>query len=385
MPPASPGVRSYRPAVAAVVGTRPEAIKLAPVVRELQRSPVVLARLVATAQHRDLMDDVLRHFDLVPDVDLDLMVEGQTLADLTSRAVMALDGVFASDPPSAVVVQGDTTTAMTGAMAAFYRELPVVHVEAGLRSGDIQNPFPEEVNRRIISQLADLHCAPTEANRSNLLAEGVPDERIVVTGNPGIDAVLAVAESAVGEAELDRLAPETAAGGKRLVLVTLHRRESFGGPMEGIARAIVRLAEEVDDTVFLLPLHPNPRVRSTVGAILGSAERVHLVEPMSYAPFVSAMKRATLILSDSGGVQEEAPSLDSPVLVLRDATERPEVVEVGAARLIGRDPDVVYAAAMELLTNEEARLSMTGRPNPYGDGQASVRIREAIESRLQRP
>lgn len=371
-----------RPRIVTIVGTRPEAIKLAPVVRELRRSGRTVVRLLATAQHRDLLDQVLRHFNLIPDVDLDLMRPGQTLSGLTARAVTALDATLRKEAPALVVVQGDTTTAMTGALAAFYLDIPVAHVEAGLRSGDVRNPFPEEVNRRIISQLADLHFAPTESNRDVLLGEGFDDTRIAVTGNPGIDAVLSVAESGVGDDELRRIIPELAEPGRRLVLVTMHRRESFGEPLEQLCGTVARLAREIPDLVFLLPMHPNPNVRGIIKSQLGNLPAVHLTEPLSYAPFVAAMKYAALIMSDSGGVQEEAPSLNTPVLVLRDATERPEVIEVGAALLVGRDPDAVYAAATRLLTDEHARLAMTGKRNPYGDGRASIRIREAIEAFL---
>jgi UDP-N-acetylglucosamine 2-epimerase (non-hydrolysing) len=370
--------------VAAIVGTRPEAIKLAPVVRELAASATLSPRIVATAQHRDLLDQVLRHFQLTPDVDLDLMQPGQTLSDLTARAITGLTATLEDEAPAMVVVQGDTTTAMTGALAAFYLDIPVAHVEAGLRSGDIRNPFPEEVNRRIISQLAALHLAPTQANRDRLISEGVPPADVVVTGNPGIDAVLKVAESGAGDAELRAAVPDLDDEGRRLVLVTLHRRESFGEPLEKICGALLRLGREIPGLTFLLPMHPNPAVRVTIRAMLGEEPGFHLTEPLSYAPFVAAMQRATLILSDSGGVQEEAPSLNTPVLVLRDATERPEVVDVGAARLVGRDPDAVHALATRLLTDEAARLEMTGKRNPYGDGDASVRIRRAIEDFLAR-
>lgn len=370
------------PRIVAVMGTRPEAIKLAPVVRELRHSDHLEVRLLATAQHRDLLDQVLGHFDLRPDRDLDLMRPGQTLPGLTARALVALDEALQEEEPNLVVVQGDTTTAMTGALAAFYREIPVVHVEAGLRSDDVRNPFPEEINRRVISQLASLHCAPTEANRARLRREGVEEHRVIVTGNPGIDAVLAVAESGAGDAALRALVPELDDGKRRLVLVTMHRRESFGDPLERLCLTIARLAADVANLVFLLPVHPNPRVRETIERRLAPVGSVRLCEPLDYAPFVAAMRRATLILTDSGGVQEEAPSLDTPVLVLRDATERPEVIETGAALLVGRDPEAVYATALHLLTDESARLAMTGKRNPYGDGRASERIRTAIEEFL---
>lgn len=364
-----------------IVGTRPEAIKLSPVVRELRTSPRLDARLVATAQHRELLDQVLHHFGLTPDVDLDLMRRNQTLSELTARAVAGLSDVLRNEPPAMVLVQGDTTTAMAGALAAFYEGIPVGHVEAGLRSGDMRDPFPEEVNRRIISQLASLHFAPTESNRKLLLEEGISPASVLVTGNPGIDAVLAI--DRVGERELMGLVPEIGEQNRRLVLVTLHRRESFGEPLARLCETIARLAEAIPDVVFLLPMHPNPRVRDVVTSVLGRVAGIRLTEPLSYAPFVSAMRHAVLILSDSGGVQEEAPSLGTPVLVLRDTTERPEVVAIGAALLVGKDPDVVYAEATRLLTNESDRLAMTGKRNPYGDGRASIRIRKAVESFLE--
>lgn len=378
-PAAGPG---SRPRIVVVMGTRPEAIKLSPVIRELRRTDRFEVRVLATGQHRELLDQVLRHFDLVPDVDLDLMQPGQTLPGLTARSITALDVALRAESPALVIVQGDTTTAMIGALAAFYLAIPIVHVEAGLRSGDIRNPFPEEVNRRIISQLAALHCAPTVRNRQQLIDEGVAADSICVTGNPGLDAVLAVAEAGAGDLELRRLVPEISDPERRLVLVTMHRRESFGEPLERLCATIVRIAVDIPGLVFLLPMHPNPRVRDVIRERLGPVEGVRLTEPLPYAPFVAAMRHATLILSDSGGVQEEAPSLDTPVLVLRDATERPEVIEVGAALLVGRDPDTVHRAAVRLLSDEPARLAMTGRPNPYGDGHASERIREAIESFL---
>jgi UDP-N-acetylglucosamine 2-epimerase (non-hydrolysing) len=360
------------------MGTRPEAIKLAPVVAELQRDATLEPRLVVTAQHRDLLDQVLAPFGLLPDVDLNLMRKGQSLALLTSRAVATLDQTLREENPDIVVVQGDTTTAMTAALSAFYLGIPVAHVEAGLRSGDIRNPFPEEVNRRIITQVADLHFAPTEENREILIREGVPADSIVVTGNPGIDALLSMANSNAGKEDLIRAVPRLRDATLRQVLVTLHRRESVGDPLKQICRSIARLAEDIPDIRFLIPMHPNPVVRETIRGELAGIEAVDLVEPLDYAAFVAAMNHSTLILTDSGGVQEEAPSLSVPVLVLRDATERPEVVEVGAARLVGRDPEVIHAVSHELLTDESSRRAMMGKTNPYGDGTAAARIREGL-------
>ena len=371
-----------RPRVVAVMGTRPEAIKLAPVLAAFRDSGVVDARLVVTAQHRDLLDQVLRHFDLAPDVDLDLMRKNQRLALLTSRAVAALDETLREENPAIVVVQGDTTTAMTAALAAFFLGIPVAHVEAGLRSGDIRNPFPEEVNRRIITQVATIHFAPTAGNRDILVREGVAADSVHVTGNTGIDALLSVAESGYGEEALKAAIPGSSDDTFRQVLVTLHRRESLGTPLRQICGVIARLAAEVPDIRVVLPMHPNPAVRATIKEILSRVPGVLLTEPLDYSTFVAAMNRSTLILTDSGGVQEEAPSLGVPVLVLRDATERPEVIEAGAAMLVGRDPDRVYSVAHELLTDEEARVAMTGKANPYGDGRASIRICRAIHEFL---
>ena len=282
-----------------------------------------------------------------------------------------------------MVVQGDTTTAMSAALAAFYLGIPVAHVEAGLRSGDIRNPFPEEVNRRIITQVATIHFAPTRQNREALLGEGIAADSVIVTGNPGIDALLTVAAAGAGDIRLEAAVPDLEDRTLRQVLVTLHRRESHGTPLRSICEMIARLAREVPSARFLLPMHPNPAVRATIEETLAGVQGVYLTEPLDYATFVSAMNRSTLILTDSGGVQEEAPSLGVPVLVLRDATERPEVIEVGAARLVGRDPDRVYAIAHELLTHEEARLAMTGKTNPYGDGRASIRIRDALQQFIE--
>ncbi len=365
-----------------ILGTRPDAVKLAPVVRALETDPCIETVVTVTAQHRELLDQVLSIFGIAPTHDLDLMQPGQVLADFAARALQSLNALFARERPDMVIVQGDTTTAMVGALAAHYNECGLAHVEAGLRSHDLRNPFPEEANRRIISQLADLHFAPTKTGQENLLGEGVAPDRIHVTGNTVIDALLYVADQATA----DRL-PAALAGGptdRQLILVTLHRRESFGAPLQGICEALGQLVDRHPTVELFYPVHPNPNVRRTVYKLLGHRERVHLAEPLAYIEFVTVMRAAHFIITDSGGVQEEAPSLHKPVLVLRDATERPEVVELGAARLVGRKPNDVLAAATELLTNPQSYQAMVGHRNPYGDGRAAERIAQAVHDFLLR-
>jgi UDP-N-acetylglucosamine 2-epimerase (non-hydrolysing) len=359
----------------AVVGTRPEAIKMAPVVLAARSTPGVECRLCLTAQHRDLLDQVLGVFGLSADVDLNLMTPGQTLAGLTARAVEGLDGVFARERPDLVLVQGDTTTVLCAALAAFYNRIPVGHVEAGLRTFDLSAPWPEEANRVLTARLAALHFAPTEGARRNLLREGTPAGRIEVTGNTGIDALFWVR---------DRLRAEPSAAGrdgKRTVLITAHRRESFGGPFESVCQAIADLAGRFPGVEFIYPVHPNPNVRGPVEAVLGNrsdprlaAGNVRLVAPLGYGEFVRAMDACTLILTDSGGVQEEAPSLGKPVLVLREVTERPEAVEAGTVRVVGTDRGKIVAEATRLLTDPAAYAAMGRAHNPYGDGRAAGRI-----------
>jgi UDP-N-acetylglucosamine 2-epimerase (non-hydrolysing) len=368
--------------VLTVFGTRPEAIKLAPVIEAFERDPGFDARTVATAQHRDLLDQVLRLFAIRPDHDLDLMRTDQSLADLTGRALKELTRVLEEDSPDLVIVQGDTTTAMVGALASFYQGHPVAHVEAGLRSLDKRNPFPEEINRQIVTRIADLHFAPTDGNRRALLAEGVDGESIVVTGNSGIDTLVRAAASVEPE-RLEGLVPGLRSSGRRLLLVTLHRRESFGEPLARICAALKSIVTDYRDVEVLYPVHPNPNVRRIVERELGAVDRVRLVEPLGYLDFVCAMKASHLIVTDSGGVQEEAPSLETPVLVLRDVTERIEAVTVGAARLVGRDPRAVREEVDHLLTDEDARRRMMGHPNPYGDGRAAMRMVEAAREMLE--
>ena len=358
--------------VACIVGTRPEAVKMAPVILALRRAPWAETIVVATAQHRHLLDQVLALFGIVPDVDLDLMRPGQALPDLTARIVTGLDAAFDDIRPDIVLAQGDTTTVMGAALVAFYRRIPFGHVEAGLRTGDLQNPFPEEMNRKVAGILARWHFAPTSVSRANLLAEGTAADTIHVTGNTVIDALLDIAPRAgdIGVA----LDPA-----RRLVLVTAHRRENFGAPMDEACRAIRTLADGRDDVEFLFPVHPNPNVRRSVDAFLRDHPRIHLVEPLDYGPFVAAMRRATLILTDSGGVQEEAPALGKPVLVLREETERPEAVAEGVVALVGCDHDRIVAAVQRLLDDPAAHAAMAKGVSPYGDGHAAGRIVGILE------
>lgn len=365
--------------VATVIGTRPEAIKMAPVIRALDADPDLESCVILTGQHRELLEPILPLFGVEVDYDLDLMQPDQTLTGIASVALEKLAPVLAGVRPDLVLVQGDTTTAFIGALCAAYLGIPVGHVEAGLRSYDTANPFPEELNRRLISTIATLHFAPTATSRQNLLRECVPTDRIVVTGNTVIDALLFVADKVE---ELPLSLPVVGETGRRTVLVTLHRRESFGPRIEGLLRAIGQLVDEFPDIEVLYPVHPNPNVQRAVRSILSDRERVHLLPPLDYPSFVAAMKRSCLILTDSGGVQEEAPSLGVPVLVLRDETERPEVVEVGAARLVGREPATVLDHATELLSDPVAHGRMVRARNPFGDGCASGRILEAVEQFL---
>jgi UDP-N-acetylglucosamine 2-epimerase (non-hydrolysing) len=367
--------------VAVILGTRPEAIKLAPVVLALRREPAVDCRVCVTAQHRQMLDQVLHDFDLVPDADLDLMRPNQGLAGLTARAIEAVDAFLRRERPRLVVVQGDTTTAFCAALAAFYNRVPVAHVEAGLRTGNLDAPWPEEANRQLTTRLAQLHFPPTESARRNLLAEGVPADRVFVTGNTVIDALLLAREKVRSDPpELPELPAEVLAERHRpLVLVTGHRRENFGAGFESICRAIAELARLFPETHFVYPVHLNPNVRAPVRRILGAnaGGNVRLTEPLSYLPFVALMDRATLILTDSGGIQEEAPSLGKPVLVMRDTTERPEAVEAGTARLVGTDQDTIVDEVARLLADPAARARMARAHNPYGDGRAAGRIVDA--------
>ncbi len=360
-----------------VFGTRPEAIKLAPVFLRLRGRPERFeARVCVTAQHRGMLDQALSVFGIVPDYDLNLMQWGQTLSQVTARAIEALEPVIRIEHPDMVLVQGDTTTTLAGALAAFYQDIPVGHVEAGLRTGDMTQPFPEEMNRVVAGRLSALHFAPTAGAAANLRAEGVPEERIIVTGNTGIDAVMHVRDL-IEAGRLSGFEVPAAAAGRKLIAVTTHRRESFGEGIESICRALARLAAR-DDVHVVLPVHRNPNVLDVVTRNLGGERNVTLLEPLGYVPFVDLMRRAHLLITDSGGVQEEGPSFGKPVLVMREKTERPEAVEAGTSMLVGTDADRIYGAAARLLEDEGAYGRMARAGNPYGDGHASERIADAL-------
>ncbi len=363
--------------VMTVFGTRPEAIKMAPIVLELKKHPDELIPVVAvTAQHREMLDQVLRLFRIEPDHDLDIMAKGQTLFDITSRAMMGLDGVLAKEKPDIVLVHGDTTTTFAGALAAYYHQILVGHVEAGLRTHNKYSPFPEEMNRKLTGAIADLHFAPTATSRANLLEESVKEENIFVTGNTVIDALHhTVRDDFQFEDEFLR---KVDFKGKRVILVTTHRRENLGEPMRHVYKALKQLTEEFADVEVVFPVHRNPKVREVVNEELGGLAKVHLIDPLDYEPFANLIHRAHLILTDSGGIQEEAPSLGKPVLVLRDTTERPEAVEAGTVKLIGTERARVYEEAKRLLTDEGEYCRMAGSYNPYGDGLAARRIIQAL-------
>ena len=362
--------------VMTVFGTRPEAIKMAPIVLELKKHEEITPLVAVTAQHREMLDQVLSLFSIAPDYDLDIMAQGQTLFDITSKALLGLDGVMGREKPDIVLVHGDTTTTFAGALAAYYHQTAVGHVEAGLRTQDKYSPFPEEMNRKLTGALADLHFAPTMTAKENLMKEGVNENRIFVTGNTVIDALRQTVREdfRFDHTRLDGLGSE----GRRIVLVTTHRRENLGEPMRHVYKALKELVGELPDIEAVFPMHKNPKVREVAREELGGLDRVHLIDPLDYEPFANLMARSYLILTDSGGVQEEAPALGKPVLVLRDTTERPEALAAGTVRLVGTDEGRVYREAKRLLTDESAYMRMSGACNPYGDGEASRRIIGAI-------
>ena len=366
--------------VLVVFGTRPEAIKMAPVVAALQADARFNAKVCVTAQHRQMLDQVLALFAIKPDFDLDLMQQGQDLTDITSRVLLGMRGVLTEWQPDIVLVHGDTSTTMAASLAAFYQRIPVGHVEAGLRTGNIYSPWPEEMNRKIAGAISALHFSPTETSQNNLLREAVPAANVYVTGNTVIDALLDVAarikNDVVLNAELAAQFPFLDAN-KRLILVTGHRRENFGQGFENICAALAELAQR-PDVEILYTMHLNPNVQEPVRRILSGLSNVHLIEPQDYLPFVYLMTRAYLILTDSGGVQEEAPSLGKPVLVMRDTTERPEAVEAGTVKLVGTNQALIVKEATELLDNPTAYEQMSRAHNPYGDGLAAKRINDIL-------
>lgn len=366
--------------VMTVFGTRPEAIKMAPVVLELQKYPEKIRSIVAvTAQHREMLDQVLQLFRILPDYDLNIMSPSQTLFDITSRALLGLKDAMAEAKPDIVLVHGDTTTTFVGALAAFYHQIPVAHVEAGLRTGNKYSPYPEEMNRKLTGVLTDLHFPPTLTSRQNLLTEGVADKNIFVTGNTVIDALLStVRPDYVFPPQLAML--DQTPG--RLILVTTHRRENLGEPMRQVYQALRAIVEEFPDVRAIFPVHRNPQVQQVVQQELGDAPRVYLVEPMDYQPFANLMNQAHIILTDSGGIQEEAPSLGKPVLVLRDTTERPEAIDAGTVKLIGTGRERVYQELKLLLSEPAEYTRMAEATNPYGDGRAAARIVDCLRHRF---
>lgn len=358
-------------------GTRPEAIKMAPVIRAISRHPELTPVVAVTGQHREILDQVNGLFGITPEHDLDILTTGQTLADITVRTLRGLEPVIQAEQPDMVFVQGDTTSCFAAALAAFYQRVPVAHLEAGLRTATRYNPFPEEINRRLTTQLADLHLAPTARARAALLRDGVDPAVITVTGNTVIDALLHVVEAGhpVSDPVLAQLLEDTS---RPMLLVTSHRRESWGEPMRQTARAIARIAERFPQLAVLVPVHPNPVVRAALLPAISGLPNVLLTEPLGYADFARAMQRSTVVLTDSGGVQEEAPSLAKPVLVLRETTERPEGVEAGTAKLVGTDEDLIVNEVTRLLTDPEAYDRMAHAASPYGDGRAAERAAQAV-------
>ncbi len=363
--------------VMSVFGTRPEAIKMAPLVKQLQADPYFESVLCVTAQHREMLDQVLELFELTPDHDLNIMKPNQTLAMITANVLNGLDKVLDEEKPDMVLVHGDTSTTFSAALAAFYHQIPVGHVEAGLRTYDMYSPFPEEVNRVMTGHLASLHFAPTQRNVDNLTREGIDEKNIYITGNTVVDALLEVAGKPY-EFE-DEVLKNLDFENKRIITVTCHRRENLGENMENIFGAIREIAEEFDDVEVVYPVHLNPKVREIANRVLGGRDDVHLIEPQSYQPFVNLMARSYLIITDSGGMQEEAPSLGKPVLVVRHETERPEALAAGTVKLAGVEKDTIAALAKELLSDKAAYDAMAHAANPYGDGHACEKILEALK------
>ena len=362
--------------VMTVFGTRPEAIKMAPLVKELQKRKEIECIVCVTAQHREMLDQVLQTFEIVPDHDLNIMKQGQTLSDITARALKGLEEVIKQEKPDIVLVHGDTTTTFAGALAAYYNQVAIGHVEAGLRTWNKYSPYPEEMNRQMVGVMADMHFAPTENSKKSLLSEGKKEEKIFVTGNTAIDALATTVKENYQHPVLDWV------GNHKLILITAHRRENLGEPMRGMFKAIKRIVEEFPDIRAVYPVHLNPKVREVAKEVLGNNENIKLIDPLEVIDFHNFMNKAHIILTDSGGIQEEAPALGKPVLVLRDTTERPEGIDAGTLKLAGTDEEVIYQMTKELLTNKEEYERMSKASNPYGDGKASIRIVDAIIEKL---
>lgn len=364
--------------VLTVFGTRPEAIKMAPLVKELESRDEIKSIVCVTAQHREMLDQVLDTFKITPDYDLNIMKSGQTLIDITSRVLESMDKVIKECNPDIVLVHGDTSTTLAGSLAAFYNRVPVGHVEAGLRTYDKYSPFPEEFNRQATGIIADMHFAPTEVAKANLLREGKKEEDIFVTGNTAIDALKTTVNEEYENEMFDKFDDDN-----KVILLTAHRRENLGEPMRNMFRGIKKIVNEFEDLQVIYPVHLNPLVREAVGEVLGQHERIHLIDPLEVVDFHNFLNKSHIIMTDSGGIQEEAPSLGKPVLVLRDTTERPEGVKAGTLKLVGTDEEDIYNFTKELLTDEEEYLRMSKASNPYGDGNASKYIVDAIIKRYK--
>lgn len=358
--------------VMSVFGTRPEAIKMAPLVKELEKRKEIESIVCVTAQHREMLDQVLETFEIVPDYDLNIMKQGQTLTDVTTRAIEGLEGVIKEVKPDIILVHGDTTTTFAGALAAFYNQVAIGHVEAGLRTYNKYSPYPEEMNRQMVGCMADLHFSPTELSASNLIKEGKNKDNIFITGNTAIDAMSTTVDEDYKHEVLDWV------GSDRMILLTAHRRENLGDPMRHIFKAIKKIVDEFDDVKVVYPIHKNPKVREVANEIFGDDSKIKLIEPLEVFDFHNFQNKSYIILTDSGGIQEEAPSLGKPVLVLRDTTERPEGIGAGTLKLVGTDEEVIYKETKKLLTNKEEYEKMSKASNPYGDGHASERIADAI-------
>ena len=364
--------------VLTVFGTRPEAIKMAPLVKELQKRQNIQTIVCVTAQHRQMLDQVLETFQIIPDYDLDIMKQGQTLSQITSRVLIGLEQVIQKEQPDLVLVHGDTTTTYAGALAAYYQQVAIGHVEAGLRTYCKYSPFPEEMNRQMVGVMADYHFAPTELSKENLLKEGKPETSVFVTGNTAIDAMKTTVKESYEHPQL------TWAKDSRLIMLTAHRRENLGQPMRHMFQAIKRIVNEHSDVKVIYPIHMNPLVRDTAKEIFNDHERIRLIEPLEVFDFHNFLAQSYLILTDSGGIQEEAPSLGKPVLVLRDTTERPEGIAAGTLKLAGTEEETIYTMTKTLLTDQKAYEAMAHAANPYGDGHASERIADAIEQSFQK-
>lgn len=364
--------------VMSVFGTRPEAIKMAPLVKELEKRDEIESIVCVTAQHREMLDQVLETFEIVPDYDLNIMKQGQTLSEITTRALLGLENVIKEACPDIVLVHGDTTTTFAGGLAAFYNQVSIGHVEAGLRTYDKYSPFPEEMNRQMVDCMTDMFFAPTELSKDNLLKQNIPEEKIYITGNTAIDAMSTTVDENYKHEVLDWV------GNDRMILLTAHRRENLGEPMRNIFKAIKRVVDEINDIKVVYPIHLNPKVREVANEVFGETERIKLIEPLEVFDFHNFQNKSYIILTDSGGIQEEAPSLGKPVLVLRDTTERPEGIAAGTLKLVGTNEDVVYKETIKLLTDKAEYEVMSKASNPYGDGHASERIADAIVRKFKK-